>query len=131
MSLADRFFDTPFIRRNDTLRTFSMAAWLGWQIESNWADPFLFAIYSIARPVAGVMILIVMYSVVTGGATQDPRFAYIFLGNAFYIMVGMVITGVSWVIIDDREHYRIAKQLDRRSRIQRLEHDCRRSPERL
>src|SRR5262245_23480551 len=107
MSIAERFFDSSFIRRNDSLRTFTMAAWLGWQIESNWADPFSFAIYSVARPVAGVMILIVMYSVVTGGATSDPRFYYIFLGNAFYIMVGMVITGVSWVIIDDREHYRI------------------------
>ena len=26
-------------------RSFRMATWLGWQIESNWTDPFLFAIY--------------------------------------------------------------------------------------
>jgi len=111
MTLADRVLDWPFVRRNNTLRAFLMASWLGWQIESNWADPFLFAIYSVARPVAGVMILVLMYSVITGGQTGKPIFAYIYLGNALYIMVGMVITGVSWVIIDDREHYRVAKQL--------------------
>ncbi len=111
MTPAQRLFDSPFIRRNNTLRTFIIAAWLGWQIESNWADPFLFAIYSVARPIAGVMILVLMYSVITGGDTGKPIFSYIYLGNALYIMVGMVITGVSWVIIDDREHYRVAKQL--------------------
>lgn len=92
-------------------RTFWLAAWLGWQIESNWADPFLFAIYSIARPVASVLILVVMYSVVTGGETGRPIFAYIYLGNALYILVGRVINGVSWAVIDDREHYRTLKHL--------------------
>ena len=111
MPFGLRLIDLPIIRRSDALRSFFTAAWLGWQIESNWADPFLFAIYSIARPIAGVMILVVMYSVITGGATQQPIFAYIYLGNALYIMVGMVISGVSWTIIDDREHYRVAKQL--------------------
>src|SRR5262245_3549694 len=26
------------------------AAWLGWQIESNWAAPFLFIVYAVLRP---------------------------------------------------------------------------------
>jgi ABC-2 type transport system permease protein len=111
MHITNSFFDAPWIRNSARVRTFLTAAWLGWQVESNWADPFLFAIYSIARPVASVMILVIMYSVVTGGQTQLPIFAYIYLGNALYIMVAMVITGVSWVLIDDREHYRVAKQL--------------------
>jgi ABC-2 type transport system permease protein len=111
MSLANRVMDSPLMRRNPGLRSFTVAAWLGWQIESNWADPFLFAVYSIVRPVASVMILVVMYSVITNGALDQPIFAYIYLGNALYVLVGTVITGVSWVIIDDREHYRVAKQL--------------------
>ena len=89
----------------------SSATWLGWEIESNWADPFLFAVYSIVRPVASVLILVVMYSVITQGAFQEPIFPYIYLGNALYILVGQIITGVSWAIIDDREHYRVAKHL--------------------
>jgi len=103
--------DTSLVRRNDGVRSFAVAAWLGWQIESNWADPFLFAIYSIVRPVASALILVVMYSVITDAAFGEPIFPYIYLGNALYILVGQIITGVSWAIIDDREHYRMAKHL--------------------
>jgi ABC-2 type transport system permease protein len=111
MSVARRVLDTSFVRRNDGVRSFAVAAWLGWQIESNWADPFLFAIYSIVRPVASALILVVMYSVITDAAFGEPIFPYIYLGNALYILVGQIITGVSWAIIDDREHYRMAKHL--------------------
>ena len=106
-----RVLDLPAVRRNDGLRSFLVATWLGWQIESNWADPFLFAIYSVVRPLASVLILVVMYSVITQGAFGQPIFPYIYLGNALYILVGQIITGVSWAIIDDREHYRVAKHL--------------------
>lgn len=93
------------------LRSFRTAAWLGWKIESNWTDPFLFAVYSIIKPLAGAAILVVMYSVITNGNFTDPLFPYIYLGNAFYMYVGAVMTGVSWAIIDDREHYRTLKYM--------------------
>jgi len=93
------------------LRTFRMASWLGWQIESNWTDPFLFAIYSIVKPLASAAILVVMYSVITKGNFSDPIFPYIYLGNAFYMYVGAVMTGISWTIIDDREHYKTLKYM--------------------
>lgn len=92
-------------------RSLKMATWLGWQIESNWADPFLFGIYSIARPLSGAAILVVMYSIISGGAYDTPIFPYIYLGNAFYIYVGMVMTGISWAVIDDREHYKTLKYM--------------------
>lgn len=92
-------------------KSFSIAAWLGWQIESNWADPFLFTIYSIAKPLAGAAILVVMYSVITKGNFDTPIFPYIYLGNAFYIYVGQVMTGLSWAVIDDREHYKTLKYM--------------------
>ena len=92
-------------------RSFRIAAWLGWQIESNWTDPFLFAIYSIIKPLAGAAILVVMYSVITNGNFADPIFTYIYLGNAFYIYVGAVMTGISWAVIDDREHYKTLKYM--------------------
>ncbi len=90
-------------------RSFRTAAWLGWQIESNWTDPFLFAVYSIIKPIAGAAILVVMYTIVTQGDYESPVFPYIYLGNAFYIYVGSVMTGVSWAVIDDREHYKTLK----------------------
>src|SRR4030066_1091571 len=92
-------------------RSFRTAAWLGWQIESNWTDPFLFAIYSIIKPLAGAGILVVMYSVITNGDFASPIFSYIYLGNAFYIYVGAIMTGISWAVIDDREHYKTLKYM--------------------
>ena len=62
-------------------RGFRVATWLGWQIESNWTDPFLFFIYSMLKPIASVMILVVMYLVVSRSETQAPLFAYIYLGK--------------------------------------------------
>jgi ABC-2 type transport system permease protein len=88
-----------------------MATWLGWQVESNWTDPFLFAIYVIIKPLATAAILVVMYSIITGGDYESPLFPYIYLGNAFYIYVGAIMTGVSWAVIDDREHYKTLKYM--------------------
>jgi len=93
------------------LRSFRMAAWLGWQIESNWTDPFLFAIYSFVKPLSTAAILVVMYGIITQGNFQSPIFTYIYLGNAFYIYVGAVMAGVSWAVIDDREHYKTLKYM--------------------
>jgi ABC-2 type transport system permease protein len=92
-----------------TWRSFRAAAWLGWQIESNWADPFLFAVYSVVKPLAAAGILVVMYGIVTGGRFESPAFAYMYLGNAFYMYVGAVMTGVAYAVIDDRERYRTLK----------------------
>jgi len=87
------------------LRTFKVSSWLGWQIESNWTDPFIFAIYSLVKPVAATLILVFMYLVVTRAETSSMLFSYIFVGNAFYMYVGSILFGISWAVIDDREHY--------------------------
>ena len=92
-------------------RSFRVAAWLGWMIESNWTDPFLFAVYSIVKPLSGAAILVVMYSIITQGNFSSALFPYIYLGNAFYIYVGAVMTGVSWAVLDDREHYKTLKYM--------------------
>ncbi len=99
------------LHKSEAWRSFRMATWLGWQIESNWADPFLFVIYSIVKPLASASILVVMYGIITNGNFQNPLFPYIYLGNAFYIYVGAVMGGVSWAVIDDREHYKTLKYM--------------------
>jgi ABC-2 type transport system permease protein len=95
--------------RDVARRSFLTATWLGWKIESNWTDPFLFAVYSIVKPLAGAAIIVVMYSVVAKGNFNTPFFSYLYFGNAFYQYVSAVITGVSWAIVDDREHYKTLK----------------------
>ena len=103
--------DPSTASRLETWRSFKVATWLGWQITSNWTDPLLFAIYSIIRPISRAAILVVMYGVITGGNFTNPLFPYIYLGNAFYTYVFMVMNGVSWAVIDDREHYRTLKYM--------------------
>lgn len=95
----------------DDLRTFKNAAWLGWQMEANWTDPFLFATYSIVKPIAGTLILVFMYLVITNGTTQTDFFSFMYVGNAMYMYVAEVLFGVTWVIHDDREHYMTLKQV--------------------
>jgi ABC-2 type transport system permease protein len=92
-------------------RSFLPAAWLGWQIESNWTDPFLFIAFSIVKPVASVMILVFMFQAVASRSTSPALYAYIYLGNAFYIYVGAIMSGGSYSILDDRERYRTLKYI--------------------
>jgi len=92
-------------------RSFRTAAWLGWQIESNWTDPFLFIVYTIAKPLALSGILVLMYAAATKGDFRSPVFSYIYLGNAFYMYVGAVMTGMAYAVIDDRERYRVLKSI--------------------
>ena len=92
-------------------QTFRGAAWLGWQIESNWAEPWVFAVYSVIRPLAGVGIVTFMYLAVssaTGTYTPD-RLAFVYVGTAFFMFVGQELYGISQAILDDREHYRTLK----------------------
>lgn len=93
-------------------RTFRWASWLGWQMEANWTNWYLFVIYSIAKPIAGTLIIVIMYLIVFGGVTGDPTFfSYMYLGNAFYIFIGQALFGTTWVIHEDREHYQTLKQI--------------------
>jgi ABC-2 type transport system permease protein len=97
--------------RSEAWRSFKIATWLGWQIASNWTDPLWFAIYSIVRPISRAAILVVMYGVITLGNFTSPTFPYIYLGNAFYSYVFAIMNGVSWAVIDDREHYKTLKYM--------------------
>src|SRR4030095_13427963 len=99
------------MKQSETYRSFRMATWLGWQVESNWTDPFLFAIYVIIKPLASAAILVVMYSIITKGNYDSPLFPYIYLGNAFYIYVSFVMTGISWAVLEDRAHYRSLRHI--------------------
>jgi ABC-2 type transport system permease protein len=91
-----------------SLRT---AAWLGWQIESNWASPALFALYSIIKPLTSAAILVVMFGMVTQGNFASPGFSYMYIGNAFYMYVGAIMAGMAQCVVDDRERFRTLKSM--------------------
>jgi ABC-2 type transport system permease protein len=91
-------------------RTFKVAAWLGWEMDSNWTEPALFLVYSVIKPVAGAFILILMYTVFTlipglGGYRDPDLFSFVYVGNSFFIFVGSTLFGTFQVIQADREWY--------------------------
>ncbi len=85
------------------------AAWLGWQTESNWADPLVFGIYTVMRPLATALILAGMYWAVAGRAARGGLFPAIYLGNAFHVYVTTVVIGMGWVVVEEREEYETLK----------------------
>jgi ABC-2 type transport system permease protein len=85
------------------------SAWLGWQIDANWADPFLFIVYAIAKPLATTLILFIMVRVVSQGHATADAFLFLFLGNTFFLYVTEVLIGISWAVFRDREDYETLK----------------------
>ena len=96
-------------RLRETMRPLRAAARLGFQIESNWSDPLVFAVYALAKPLATSLILYVMFQVIVGAGTGDPRFVALYVGNALYAYVLLLLVGLSWAIFEDREQYKMLK----------------------
>lgn len=84
---------------------------LGWSIESNWTDPFVFMTYQIVRPIFGALILVFMYKVVTGQPASALLFAQLYVGNAFFILVLQAMNGIGQTIYEDREHYEMIRYI--------------------
>ena len=108
---------TPFVPSavveagaGDTLRAFRTAALLGWRVESNWTDPALFFIYTVARPIASLLLFVVMIQIVGGGANDEIR-TFVILGSALWASLVAGIAGPAWSVLEDRERYRMLKYL--------------------
>jgi ABC-2 type transport system permease protein len=89
-------------------RAFATAVRLGWLMEANWTDPFLFFVYSVAKPLATTLILVFMVLVI-GGASNPQFRAFVVVGSALWSFVVAGIAGLAWSILDDRERYRMLK----------------------
>lgn len=100
----------------DTLRTLRLATWLGWQLETNWASPWLFALYTFVKPICGSLMLVCMFFAADTAAeyASKPRppqqfLPFLYVSNACYGLVGSVMFGLSYAVVRDREHYRMLK----------------------
>jgi ABC-2 type transport system permease protein len=108
MAVTTRGADVRGLTLGDAWRSFRTAIGLGWAIESNWSDPFLFAIYTLAKPLAAAMILVLMFQVITGG--QGTAFLqFMIVGSAMWNVVFGVMGGLVQTILEDRERYRMMK----------------------
>src|SRR5678815_1340758 len=94
-----------------TWRSFSTAVRLGWMVEANWTDPFLFFIYSVAKPVASALILVFMVDVISGGRADARIRAFVVIGTSLWSFVTTGIAGLAQSMLEDRERYRMLKYL--------------------
>ncbi len=94
----------------DAWRSFRTAAKLGWEMEANWTDPLLFFTYSVAKPVAAALILVVMLDIISGGTSPEYR-GFVVVGTALWSFVIAGIAGLAWSVLDDRERYRMLKYI--------------------
>jgi ABC-2 type transport system permease protein len=106
--VTDRAAPVRGITLADAWRSFRTAIGLGWAIESNWSDPFLFAVYTVAKPLAAAMILVVMFQVITGGSGTE-FLQFMIVGTALWNVVFGVMGGLVQSILEDRERYRMIK----------------------
>jgi len=92
-------------------RTLRSATWLGWQIESNWATPSLFALYVVVKPLAGSMLLVCMYCAArAASAAVAPGFLpFLYIGSACFMVIGGVTFGMSNAVVTDRDSYGMLK----------------------
>jgi ABC-2 type transport system permease protein len=94
----------------DTLHHLRAAIVLGWRVESNWADPVLFAIYTVVRPVASMLLVAFMVQIVGTAADAGIR-TFVVLGSALWAMLVAGLAGPAWSVLEDRERYRTLKYL--------------------
>ncbi|MBS7633649.1 hypothetical protein KEJ15_08585 [Candidatus Bathyarchaeota archaeon] len=98
---------------NTVIRTVKQAVWLGWKVDTNWADPLVFAIYYMVRPLAGLLMAGFMFYV---GSTvvnvfSGEHFAFLLIGNSFFIYIVQIVMSMSMLIHDDRAHYEVLKHI--------------------
>lgn len=96
------------------LRTLRLAAWLGWQLETNWASPWLFSLYMIVKPVCGSLMLVFMFyaaRAATAGRVPAEFLPYLYISNACFGLVSTVMFGLSYAVVRDREHYQMLKYI--------------------
>jgi ABC-2 type transport system permease protein len=94
------------------LRTVKQAIWVGWKVETNWADPLIFAIYYLVRPLAGLLIVGFIFIIGSlAGVLNTSYFAFMFIGNSFFVYVTQIMLTMSMLIHDDRSHYEVLKHI--------------------
>ena len=98
-------FDSNLDRRREWIvnwRTFIAAVRISWIMESDWTDPVLFLIYTVAKPLGSLLLLVAMLEIVGGGGREDLR-SFVVVGSVLWSIVLSGLSGPAWMILDARE----------------------------
>jgi len=93
-------------------RILRSSAWLGWQLDSNWATPWLFILYVLVKPLAGSFMLVCMYwaaRAATGGRVDPDYLPFLYVSSACFMLIGGVTSGMSYAVVTDRESHGMLK----------------------
>jgi len=97
----------------DFIKSARESFWVGWKVESNWADPVLFATYRIVQPLASLLIVafIVIIGASTGVGLQREYLARLIVSTAFFVYVAQITTNMGWLVHTDRSRYEVLKNI--------------------
>ena len=95
------------------IRIIKQGIWIGWKIESNWTDPFIFLSYIIIKPIAHVIIigLIFLIGSDAAGSINNQIFFYTFIGAIFFIYPITILVSLGYLIHEDRAKYEVLKNI--------------------
>ncbi|HEC96311.1 MAG TPA: hypothetical protein ENI59_01365 [Euryarchaeota archaeon] len=92
------------------VKGFITSIWLGLKITLNWArSPLIYITYALVLPIASVFLVIFMYWAV--GYYNPQALAHVIVGQTHAYVLTDAIATTSWVIEDDREHYKVLKYM--------------------
>ncbi|HKX76643.1 MAG TPA: ABC transporter permease [Acidimicrobiia bacterium] len=96
-------------RLRATLRGMAGAFRAGWAIETNWAHPVVNAFFTLLRPVGASLILVFIYRVAAGGASDPVLLAWLIVGAALWSYVMSALQGISFAVQQEREWLKVLK----------------------
>ena len=93
------------------LRVLKTSFIIGWENESNWTWRPLYFLYAAVRPFAMCLTLYFLFRVVSEQPNTNPAFIAVYISSAFFAIFMTTSGGIAWVIIEDREFFRIIKYI--------------------
>jgi ABC-2 type transport system permease protein len=95
------------------MRIIRQGVWIGWKVESNWTDPFIFLSYIIIKPIAHVIIIGLIFLVGSdaAGFINNQLFFYTFIGAIFFIYPVTMLVSLGYLIHEDRAKYEVLKNI--------------------
>lgn len=101
------------VHASSVVRAVVQGIWLGWKVESNWTNPFVFLTYLIAKPIASVILvgLVFVIGSSASGMSRDDLFFYTFTGAVFFIYPATITISLAYLVHEDRAKYEVLKHI--------------------
>lgn len=96
-----------------SIKAVAQGIWLGWKVESNWTNPFVFLTYLITKPIASVILVGLVFVIGSGasGISRGDLFFYTFTGAVFFIYPATIAISLAYLVHEDRAKYEALKHI--------------------